>query len=89
MGQNLILSASSRVKCCGSTGSGRKDTGPPRWRKGEGMERSKLPARRLQCGKVPPEGRAATFSGLLFKSTIFHPHGTLESSGKLFKKYRC
>lgn len=36
------------------------------------LERDKLPARRLQFTKTPPEGRMATFFGLLFKLEIFN-----------------
>lgn len=50
----------------------------------KGLERlGKVPARRVQCRKAPPESRVSTFSGL-FKSD-FQLALHLEPSGELFK----
>lgn len=88
MGQNITVSAGSGWEKCPAAawGLGGK-TLALRHRKGEGMEGSQLPARGVQCGKLPPEGRVATVSGLLFKSEIFALQLPLRIVWGAFKKY--
>lgn len=66
----------------GSMGSGEERNRVRAGEEKKEWERSKLPARWVQCGKTPPEGRVATLCGL-FKSEIFISHGASESSGEL------